>query len=223
MTGESNSELTRLYMKTTVLIILVMLISVGKAAENESVIIRTTAGDMTLLLDAEKAPVTVANFLSYVDGDGYTGSVFHRVIEGFMIQTGGLREDMSMLDTSAPIRNEADNGLRNVVGSIAMARLNEIDSASRQFFINVNDNVFLDNTDASCTREDEEKQRAAREKGLFRPATCKSFGYAVFGRVTKGMDIVRKIEKVAVGNKMGHQNVPIETISIIKIERVKPT
>lgn len=210
----------KIAMKRLTLIVLLMLNAISGAAENPTVVIKTTTGNITLLLDAGRAPISVANFLSYVDDDGYRGSIFHRVIEGFMVQAGGMLEDMSMLDEKENIRNEADNGLRNKTGTIAFARMNQIDSASRQFFINVNDNASLDHTAKSCTRKDEEKQRIAREKGLFRPVSCKTFGYAVFGHVIKGMDIVRNIELAEVGSRKGFEDVPVQPVIIKIIERL---
>ncbi|MEO2177840.1 MAG: peptidylprolyl isomerase [bacterium] len=188
--------------------------------KNVTVVIKTTLGDFQVQLNAEKAPITVANFLSYVDEDGYADTIFHRVIEGFMIQGGGMRVNMRAVTEHKGIYNEADNGLRNVTGTIAMARLNEIDTAQRQFFINVNNNAFLDHSEASCTREDEQKQKAATARGLYRPQSCKTFGYVVFGHVVKGMENVRRIEFEPTVNRNGHQNVPVIPVTIIKIERL---
>lgn len=154
------------------------------------VVISTSLGDITVALDAEKAPKTVANFLSYVDDGFYDGTVFHRVIKDFMIQGGGMTADGKQKATKAPIKNEADNGLRNDVGSIAMARTNVVDSATAQFFINTKDNDFLNHG----TRD---------------------FGYAVFGKVTDGMDVVRRIEAV----QTGRGDVPVETVTIQSIRR----
>jgi cyclophilin family peptidyl-prolyl cis-trans isomerase len=192
----------------------------SQSTANPQVVVKTTLGDFQLMLDAEKAPVTVANFLAYVDEDGFSDTIFHRVIEGFMVQGGGLRANMREVKENDEIRNEADNGLLNVSGTIAMARTQDIDSASRQFFINVNDNTSLDHTEASCTREDEKKQKRAAAKGLFRPVSCKSFGYAVFGRVIKGMEIVRRIEYLQTVSRGGYEDVPEEPVLIIRVERL---
>ncbi len=211
----------KIFTKTIIISLLLTSTLFCIAAENPSVIIRTTAGNITVLLDAENAPVTVENFLSYVDSDGYSDSIFHRVIEGFMIQAGGYLANMRELEDREQILNEADNGLKNLTGTIAMARMNEIDTASRQFFINVNDNAFLDHNEQSCTRENERSRREALEKGLHKPKTCKSFGYAVFGKVVGGMEIVRKIEFTPVGSRKGFQNVPVEPITILRIEHAQ--
>ena len=154
------------------------------------VVISTSLGDVTVALDAEKAPKTVANFLSYVDDGFYDGTVFHRVIKNFMIQGGGMTADGKQKPTKAPIKNEADNGLRNDVGTIAMARTNVVDSATAQFFINTKDNDFLNHGG-------------------------RDFGYAVFGKVTDGMDVVRRIEAV----QTGRGDVPVETVTIQSIRR----
>jgi cyclophilin family peptidyl-prolyl cis-trans isomerase len=155
----------------------------------------TSLGDFTLELDAAKAPITVANFLSYVDEGFFDGLVFHRVIPGFMVQGGGFAPDMSQKKNKAPIKNEAANGLRNKRGSIAMARTNVVDSATSQFFINLVDNDFLDHAGPS------------------------NYGYAVFGKVTSGMDVIDKIAKVATTNRSGHQNVPAADVVITKAAR----
>lgn len=158
------------------------------------VILQTTLGDITLELNPELAPISVENFLSYVNSGFYNGTIFHRVISKFMIQGGGLCDDMAEKGSkNKPIKNEATNGLKNVCGSIAMARTQIVDSATSQFFINVNDNTFLDHRD---TRPD-------------------AYGYAVFGKVVAGMDVVKTIEHVATGNKGMHQDVPVEAVSII--------
>ena len=154
------------------------------------VVISTSLGDVTVALDAEKAPKTVANFLSYVDDGFYDGTVFHRVIKNFMIQGGGMTAEGKQKPTKAPIKNEADNGLRNDVGTIAMARTNVVDSATAQFFINTKDNDFLNHGG-------------------------RDFGYAVFGKVTDGMDVVRRIEAV----QTGRGDVPVETVTIVSVRR----
>ena len=159
------------------------------------VTLHTTYGDIRLELDAEKAPATVENFLAYARDGFYDGTIFHRVIENFMIQGGGMTPDMAQKDTRDPIRNEADNGLKNCTGSIAMARTNDPHSATAQFFVNVSDNDFLDH----------------------RGPTPQGWGYAVFGKVVEGMDVVEKIKSVRTGNRGFHQDVPTE---IVLIERV---
>lgn len=156
----------------------------------------TSQGDITLELDAEKAPATVANFLQYV-GDGfYDGTIFHRVIDGFMIQGGGLTPDMAQKSTRAPVQNEADNGLSNRIGTIAMARTNDPHSATAQFFINVSDNLFLDH-------------RAKSGDG---------WGYCVFGKVISGMDVVNAIKATPTTRRSGMQDVPQDTVTILRAE-----
>ncbi len=158
------------------------------------VILSTTLGDITIELFARKAPATVENFLQYVDDGFYDGLIFHRVIPGFMIQGGGMDAHMGEQKTRAPIKNEADNGLSNRRGTLAMARTQVIDSATAQFFINLSDNTFLDHG----TRD---------------------FGYAVFGRVTDGMDVVDQIAAVKTGAKGMHQDVPVEPVFITSARR----
>jgi peptidyl-prolyl cis-trans isomerase B (cyclophilin B) len=158
------------------------------------VLLKTNKGDITLTLDAAKAPKTVANFLAYVKSGHYDGTIFHRVIDNFMIQGGGMAPGMKQKPTQAEIENEADNGLKNVNGSIAMARTNEPHSASSQFFINVNDNDFLNHT----------------------APTAQGWGYAVFGAVSDGMDVVNAIRKVKTGSSGFHQDVPTEDVVIEK-------
>ena len=157
--------------------------------------IETSMGTITLELDEGKAPATVANFAEYAKSGHYDGTVFHRVIDGFMIQGGGFTRDMNQKPTRAPIRNEAMNGLKNSRGTIAMARTMVVDSATSQFFINLVDNDFLD----------------------FTSPTPQGFGYAVFGRVTDGMDVVDAIAKVKTGFCGPHQNVPDEPVVIKKV------
>ena len=154
----------------------------------------TGQGVITLELDAAKAPKTVANFLSYVAKGHYSGTVFHRVIPGFMVQGGGFAVGMKQKDTDANIENEATNGLKNDKYTVAMARTNEPHSASSQFFINASNNGFLNHTAPSGS----------------------GWGYAVFGKVVKGMDVVDKIEGVKTGNKMGHGDVPAVDVVIEK-------
>ena len=155
----------------------------------------TSMGTITLELDDEKAPETVENFIRYAKDGHYDGTIFHRVIDGFMIQGGGFTKDMNQKKTREPIRNEAMNGLRNLRGTIAMARTMVVDSATSQFFINLVDNGFLD----------------------FQSPTPQGFGYAVFGRVTDGMEVVDQIAKVKTGFAGPHQNVPEEAIVIRKV------
>ncbi|RIX46918.1 MAG: peptidyl-prolyl cis-trans isomerase [Rhodocyclales bacterium GT-UBC] len=158
----------------------------------------TNHGAITLQLDAEKAPKTVANFISYVESGHYNGTIFHRVIKNFMIQGGGFAVGMDQKDTQAPIENEAANGLKNKRGSIAMARTNDPHSATAQFFINTVDNDFLD----------------------FKSPSGQGWGYCVFGEVIEGLDVVDKIRAVATGNKGFHQDVPKEDVIIEKAEIV---
>jgi peptidyl-prolyl cis-trans isomerase B (cyclophilin B) len=152
----------------------------------------TNFGEITLELNAEKAPITVANFLQYVDSGFYNGTIFHRVINGFMIQGGGFDGKMQQKASADEIKNEADNGLANDIFTIAMARTSAPHSASNQFFINVGNNDFLNYT-------------APNSSG---------WGYCVFGKVTAGMDVVDKIKKVATTSRNGHQDVPVENVII---------
>jgi peptidyl-prolyl cis-trans isomerase B (cyclophilin B) len=156
--------------------------------------LHTNHGVIKLELDAAKAPKSVENFLSYVKAGHYDNTVFHRVIDGFMIQGGGFEPGMKQKPTQAPIENEANNGLKNVVGSIAMARTNDPHSATAQFFINVNDNDFLNHSSP----------------------TPQGWGYAVFGKVVEGLDVLEKIRKVKTGSKGFHQDVPVEDVIIEK-------
>jgi len=160
--------------------------------------LHTNFGTITLELDAEKAPVTVENFLQYVKDGFYNNTIFHRVIDGFMIQGGGFEPDMTQKATREQIKNEADNGLKNAKYTIAMARTPNPHSASSQFFINVADNSFLN----------------------FSSPTPQGWGYCVFGKVTEGQDVVDQIKKVKTGNKAGHQDVPVESVIIESAEIV---
>ena len=155
----------------------------------------TSMGTITLELNDDKAPETVANFVRYAKDGHYDGTIFHRVIDGFMIQGGGFTKDMNQKETREPVRNEAMNGLKNLRGTIAMARTMVVDSATSQFFINLVDNAFLD----------------------FQSPTPQGFGYAVFGKVTDGMDVVDQIAKVKTGFAGPHQNVPEEPIVIKRV------
>ena len=157
--------------------------------------ITTAHGDITIELFTDEAPVSVENFLAYVDAGHFDGTIFHRVIPNFMIQGGGFDAGMNQKDTRDPIKNEADNGLKNERGTLAMARTSEINSATSQFFINLKDNAFLDHGS--------------------------DFGYAVFARVSDGMDVVDKIAAVATGNSGGHSDVPKEAVEIEKAVRSK--
>ena len=157
--------------------------------------IDTSMGTITLELDEQKAPETVANFVQYAKDGHYDGTIFHRVIDGFMIQGGGFTKAMNQKPTREPIRNEAMNGLKNERGTIAMARTMVVDSATSQFFINLVDNGFLDH----------------------RGTDPRAFGYAVFGKVTDGMDVVDKIAKVKTRDVGYHQNVPEEPVQIRKV------
>ena len=170
-----------------------------QAKETDMVIIKTTLGDIKVKLAADKAPLTVANFLAYVDSKHYDGTIFHRVIDGFMIQGGGFDKEMRQKPTKAPIKNEAANGLQNKRGTLAMARTMVVDSATSQFFINVKDNGFLD----------------------FRAPNPQGFGYCVFGEVVEGMDVVDQIKGVRTTTKAGMSDVPLETVEILSVARVQ--
>lgn len=163
------------------------------------IVLHTNYGDITIELNYEKAPKTAKNFEEYVTSGFYDGVVFHRVINGFMVQGGGFEQGMKQKETRAPIENEADNGLENVTGSLAMARTMDPHSASAQFFINVADNSFLNH----------------------RSKTPDGWGYAVFGKVTAGMDVVNKIKEVPTTIKAGHQDVPVEDVVIESAELIK--
>jgi len=163
---------------------------------NPTVHIETSMGNIVLELDAVNAPISTANFIAYANDGFYEDTIFHRVIDGYMVQGGGLTADMSdKSNKKAPIKNEAANGLKNDHGTVAMARTNVVDSATSQFFINVGENSFLNHT----------------------APTPQGFGYAVFGKVTDGMDVVEAIRQVKTGNKGMHQDVPVETITIRKV------
>jgi len=165
---------------------------------NPIVLIETTMGNITIELDMQNAPVTSENFLAYVDDGYYVGTTFHRVIPNFMIQGGGITADMQDKPSKrAPIQNEANNGLKNDRGTLAMARTGDPHSATSQFFVNHKDNDFLN----------------------FSAETAQGWGYAVFGKVTDGMDVVDAIAKVPTGNRGGHQNVPIDPITITAVSR----
>ena len=166
----------------------------SKKMENTQVVFSTNQGDITIELYADKAPITVKNFLAYVDEGFFNNTIFHRVIPNFMIQGGGFTQDMQQKPTKPPIKNEADNGLRNSRGTLAMARTGVVDSATAQFFINLTENSFLDNG-------------------------VRDFGYAVFGKVVAGMDVVDKIAAVKTTTKAGNQNVPVDPVVITGAKR----
>lgn len=157
---------------------------------------QTSKGDFTIELDEAAAPITVENFLRYVDEGFFDGTVFHRVIPGFMIQGGGFTTDFSQKRTHAPIENEAANGLKNKRGTLSMARTNDVNSATAQFFVNLVDNDFLDHKPGN-------------------------YGYAVFGRVSDGMDVIDQIAEVRTGRRKGHDDVPVEDISVVSARRVE--
>lgn len=156
----------------------------------------TTAGPFTIELFEKEAPVTVANFLKYVDDGFFDGTIFHRVIPDFVIQGGGFTADLKQKRTQPPIKNEATNGLKNTRGALSMARTNDINSATSQFFVNLKDNDFLDHS-----------------KG--------NYGYAVFARVKDGMDVIDSIGGVKTGRKSGFEDVPLEAVVVTRVERVK--
>lgn len=160
--------------------------------------LKTNHGELSLELDAEKAPITVANFLGYVQSGFFNNTIFHRVIDGFMVQGGGFEPGMNQKPTGAPIKNEADNGLKNDIYTVAMARTQDPHSATAQFFINASNNDFLNHTSP----------------------TPQGWGYCVFGKVVEGQDVVDKIRKVRTGNKGGHQDVPVEDVIIESAEVV---
>jgi peptidyl-prolyl cis-trans isomerase A (cyclophilin A) len=168
-----------------------------KAAKNPVVVMKTSMGTIKIELDQAKAPISVENFLKYVDEKFYDGTVFHRVIPTFMIQGGGFTKDIVEKKAHDPIKNEAGNGLKNTRGTLAMARTNVVDSATAQFFVNVVDNAFLDHRDESQA----------------------GFGYAVFGKVTSGMEVVDKIKAVKTGVKNGMGDVPMEPVIIESVRR----
>lgn len=176
----------------------------GEAVKGEHssprVILRTSAGEIVLELDRKLAPVTVENFLQYASDGFYNGTLFHRVIPGFMIQGGGMEPGMKQKPSRSPIRNEAANGLKNRTGTVAMARTSDVDSATSQFFINCKDNAFLNHRNTSP----------------------QGYGYAVFGKVVAGMEVVRKIENIPTGAKGPYRDVPQEDVLIVSVEIQKP-
>jgi peptidyl-prolyl cis-trans isomerase B (cyclophilin B) len=170
--------------------------SAGQTSGDKIMVEMTTSkGVIELALDTDKAPITVANFLAYVESNHYDGTIFHRVIPGFVIQGGGMESGMHEKATREPIENEADNGLKNLTGTICMARTQEPHSATSQFFINLKDNSFLDHTEK----------------------TAQGWGYAVFGRVTSGMEVVELIAGVQTGDVGYHSDVPLEDVVLEKV------
>ena len=169
----------------------------AEGGDRPVVIFSTSMGDITIELLSEEAPITAKNFLDYVDAGFFDGTIFHRVIPGFVIQGGGFTADMNQKETRAPIKNEADNGVKNTRGTLSMARTSDINSATSQFFINLKDNEFLDHG----TRD---------------------FGYAVFGKVVEGMDVVDKIAGVKTGDRGHHSDVPVEPIVTNTARRKEP-
>ena len=156
----------------------------------------TSHGPFTVELFPKEAPATVENFLRYVDERFFDGTVFHRIVPGFVLQGGGLTADLRSKQTRAPVKNEAKNGLKNARGTLSMARTSEIDSATSQFFVNLSDNEFLDHGP-------------------------RDYGYAVFGRVTDGMDVIDKIARVSTGKRSGYQDAPLEDVVIVSARRVE--
>ena len=185
--------------KLLVLIVFIMACMPLLSKQNPVVVMKTSMGDIEIELYADRAPETVKNFLSYVDRGFYDGTIFHRVINNFMIQGGGMVPGMLEKKTSAPIINEAYNGLSNLRGTIAMARTQDVNSATSQFFINVVDNKYLD----------------------FKNKTAAGYGYCVFGRVIKGMNVVDKIKTVSTGRRGYFSDVPVKDIIIISVKRKK--
>jgi cyclophilin family peptidyl-prolyl cis-trans isomerase len=156
---------------------------------------QTTHGDFTVELFDKEAPISVENFLKYVDDEHFDGTIFHRIVPGFVIQGGGLTPDFQPKTTRAPIANEATNGLKNERGTLSMARTNEVNSATSQFFVNLSDNAFLNHSKAQ-------------------------YGYAVFGRVTQGLDVVDKIAAVRTGTRKQYQDAPLEDVTIVSARRI---
>ena len=186
----------QLVIKVISIILLSSALNVFAAQEKNEVVFSTNKGEIVILLNPQAAPISVENFKQYVAAGFYDGSIFHRTIPNFMIQGGGFDASLKRKTTQAPIQNEAENGLKNAVGTISMAKTGDPHSATSQFFINVNDNRALDHRNTSS----------------------RGWGYAVFGKVTKGMDIVMGISRQKTKFKGGHQNVPVDTVVIEKAE-----
>ena len=159
------------------------------------IVFETTLGNFTVEFHEKEAPLSVANFLAYIDDGFFDGTIFHRIVPGFVIQGGGFTEDLSQKKTQPPIKNEADNGLKNERGTLSMARTNDVNSATSQFFVNLKDNDFLDH-----------------KRG--------NFGYAVFARVTEGMQVIDQIAAVETGRRRGHDDVPLEPVVMKSVRRV---
>jgi cyclophilin family peptidyl-prolyl cis-trans isomerase len=194
-----NTLLTSEETMKTISFLLSILFSLNLLAANPHVVIKTSMGEMEAELFVDKAPLSVKNFLAYVAKGHYKDTIFHRVINNFMIQGGGFDKDLKEKSSDAPIKNEAGNGLKNETGTLAMARMQEVDSASAQFYINVNDNGFLDHRDNSPS----------------------GFGYAVFGKIVKGMPVVNKMKVVKTGTRGQLEDVPLEPIIILDISKKK--
>lgn len=184
------------YFLSLVLLIAVATSSGVHARSNSMIKFETSLGSFTIELDDENAPISAANFREYAESGFFDGTIFHRVIPGFMVQGGGMEPGMNQKQNNAPIQNEADNGLKNLTGSLSMARTGDPHSATSQFFINVNDNAFLDHTGKNP----------------------QGWGYAVFAKVVEGMDVVHSMVKVKTGNVGSHGDVPVEDIVVIKAE-----
>ena len=190
------------YHRSWILVLICLALATSAFAQNapDQVRLETTKGIIVIELDSKAAPKTTANFLAYVDKGFYDNTIFHRVIRGFMIQGGGFTADMRQKPTQAPIQNEADNGLKNKIGTIAMARTGDPHSATAQFFINVADNGFLDH----------------------KSKTPQEWGYCVFGKVIEGLEVVRAIEALPTTTQGLHQNVPVEPLVIKSAKRLAP-
>ncbi len=190
------------YHRSWILVLICLALTTSAFAQNapDRVRLETTKGIIVIELDSKAAPKTTANFLAYVDKGFYDNTIFHRVIRGFMIQGGGFTADMRQKPTQAPIQNEADNGLKNKIGTIAMARTGDPHSATAQFFINVADNGFLDH----------------------KSKTPQEWGYCVFGKVIEGLEVVRAIEALPTTTQGLHQNVPVEPLVIKSAKRLAP-
>jgi peptidyl-prolyl cis-trans isomerase A (cyclophilin A) len=159
------------------------------------ILFETSLGDFKIEFFEKEAPISVANFQKYIDAGFFDGTIFHRIVPGFVIQGGGFTEDMTQKKTQPPIKNEADNGLKNVRGSLSMARTNDVNSATSQFFVNLKDNDFLDHSRGN-------------------------FGYAVFARVTEGLDVIDKIAAVETGRRKGFDDVPVEAVIMKSVRKI---